>query len=127
QGHLLHIEWLRAAAGITGASILVRMEDHDRSRCRPEFELAIIADLLASGLSVDQHSLRSLQGASPSPFRQGDNPGRYQAAFDRLREMGLLYGCTCTRGDLGAPDEFGERHYAGTCRGQPVERECRHV
>lgn len=127
QGHLLHIEWLRAAAAITGARILVRMEDHDRSRCRPEFERSILADLVGSTLPVDQASLASLLGPPPSPFRQSDNPARYQAAFNQLRDLGLLYGCTCTRGDLGPADEFGERHYPGTCRGQPIDREGRHV
>ncbi|HRP07915.1 MAG TPA: glutamate--tRNA ligase family protein [Gemmatimonadales bacterium] len=127
EGHLLHLEWLRAVAEVTGARILVRMEDHDRGRCRPEFEQSILDDLVRSGLPVEPESLASLQGPPPSSFRQSDNPARYQAAFDQLREMGLLYACTCTRGDLAPPDEFGERHYPGTCRGQPLEREGRHV
>lgn len=127
EGHLLHIAWIGELARLTGARVIVRMEDHDATRCRPEYERAILDELERSGLAVDRESLASLHSGDSSPYRQSDNPGRYSAAFDRLREMGLLYGCTCTRSALGPPDEFGERHYRGTCRGQPIDREGKHV
>lgn len=127
RGHLLHIAWIRDLARLTGARVVVRVEDHDAGRCRPEFERTILDQLERSGLEVDPDSLRSLRGPAPSPYRQSDNPERYRAAFDRLAGMGLLYGCTCTRGDLGPPDQSGERRYPGTCRGKPIEREGRHV
>jgi glutamyl-tRNA synthetase/glutamyl-Q tRNA(Asp) synthetase len=95
------------------------MEDHDRSRCTPEFERRILADLDWLGYATDHPSVDSLAG-SPSPYRQSDVPERYQAAFDELAGRGLLYGCRCTRADLGPPGPDGERHYAGTCRGQPI-------
>lgn len=125
-GHVAHLAWVWAVAAVTGARILVRMEDHDRSRCRPEFERAILDDLAWLGFVPDPESLDSLAG-HPSPWRQSDHPERYQAAFDALQRRGLLYGCTCTRGDLPPPDDDGERRYPGTCRGQPVERPGRHV
>jgi glutamyl/glutaminyl-tRNA synthetase len=127
EGHLLHLAWIGELARLTGARVIVRMEDHDATRCRPEYERAILDELERSGLEVDHASLASLRSGAPSPYRQGDNPERYRAAFERLREMGLLYGCTCTRSALGPPDEFGERHYPGTCRGQPIDREGKHV
>lgn len=126
-GHSLHLEWLWGVAAVTQAKILVRMEDHDRSRCTPEHERSILDDLARLGFEPDAESLASLRGRGPSPFRQSDQPARYASAFESLRERGLLYGCTCTRGDLGPPDPDGERHYPGTCRGQPVEREGKHV
>ena len=125
-GHVAHVAWVWAAAAITGARVLVRMEDHDRTRCRPEHEAAILEDLAWLGFAPDPVSLASLAG-HPSPWRQSDHPERYQAAFDLLRTRGLLYGCTCTRGDLPPPDDDGERRYPGTCRGQPVDREGRSV
>ena len=99
DGHLLHIRWLWEVAGVVGAEIVVRMEDHDRGRCRPEYETSILDDLAALGRSTAHPSLASLR-THPSPWRQSDHPERYQAAFDQLNAAGLLYGCTCTRGDL---------------------------
>ena len=125
-GHVAHLLWLREIATATGARVLVRMEDHDRGRCRPEHEASILADLEWLGFAFDPASTASLAG-HPSPFRQSDRDDRYLAAFGRLRDAGLLYGCTCTRGDLPPPDAAGERRYPGTCRGQPIEREGRHV
>lgn len=125
-GHVAHMAWVWAAAAITGARVLVRMEDHDRGRCRPEYEAAILADLAWLGFEPDHESLASLAG-HPSPWRQSDHPERYQSAFDDLRGRGLLYGCTCTRSDLPPPDDDGERRYPGTCRGQPIDREGRSV
>lgn len=120
-GHVLHAAWVWGVAEGAGAQIIVRMEDHDRSRCTPGFERSILADLDWLGYSTDHPSLASL-AMSPSPYRQSDVPARYQAAFDDLARRGLLYGCTCTRADLGDPGSDGERHYAGTCRGQPIDR-----
>jgi glutamyl-tRNA synthetase/glutamyl-Q tRNA(Asp) synthetase len=114
-------------AGEVGARVIVRMEDHDRSRCTPAHERSILEDLAWLGFPADRASLDSLHGAPPSPFRQSDQSVRYATAFEQLRQAGLLYGCTCTRGDMGPPDAAGERHYPGTCRGKPVEREGRHV
>jgi glutamyl-tRNA synthetase/glutamyl-Q tRNA(Asp) synthetase len=125
-GHVAHLAWLRAIADATGARVLVRIEDHDRLRCRPEYEAAILEELKWLGFAFDPDSTASLAG-HPSPFRQSDVPERYQEAFDRLSEAGLLYGCTCTRGDLPPPDASGERCYPGTCRGQPVDPERRQV
>jgi len=119
-GHVLHAAWVWGVAEGAGASIIVRMEDHDRSRCTPEFERRILADLEWLGWSTDHPSLASLK-TSRSPYRQSDVPERYQAAFDELAGRGLLYGCRCTRADLGPPGPDGERHYPGTCRGQPFD------
>jgi glutamyl/glutaminyl-tRNA synthetase len=126
-GHVVHLAWLDAIARATGARVLVRIEDHDRTRCTPARERQILADLAWLGFAFDAASLASLHAPPPSPFRQSDQPGRYASAFDRLAAAGLLYGCTCTRSDLPPPDDAGERRYPGTCRGQPVERDGRHV
>ncbi len=120
-GHVLHAAWVWGVAETVGARLVVRMEDHDRSRCTPGFERSILEDLAWLGYTTADPSLGSL-ALRPSPYRQSDVPHRYQAAFDQLANRGLLYGCTCTRADLGAPGPDGERHYPGTCRGQPIDR-----
>ncbi len=126
-GHLEHMRWLWATADLLGLSVIVRMEDHDRTRCTPALEHQILDDLTWLRFVPEPHSLDSLRGAPPSAYRQSDHSERYQAAFDALHARGVLYGCTCTRGDLPPPDADGERHYPGTCRGQPIEREGRTV
>lgn len=120
-GHVLHAAWVWGVAEGAAARIIVRMEDHDRSRCTPAFERAILDDLAWLGFTTSDPSLASL-AENPSPYRQSDVPGLYQAAFDDLAARGLLYGCSCTRADLASPGPDGERRYPGSCRGQPIDR-----
>lgn len=114
-GHVAHLLWLHGAAEVLAAETVVRIEDHDRQRCRPEFEVAILNDWEWLGLSTGSRGSDSLK-QHPSSFRQSDVPERYQAAFDALVAAGLVYHCTCTRSMLGHADPDGERHYPGTCR-----------
>ena len=106
-------------ARAVGGRFLVRMEDIDRQRSRGGWDLAALDDLDWLGLTWD--GLLYQSSRLPS----------YQAALNRLTAMGLLYGCTCTRGDiraaLSAPQEgvFPVEGpdgpvYPGTCRGKPV-------
>lgn len=120
-GHVLHAAWVWGVAEAAGARIIVRMEDHDRSRCTPAMERAILDDLAWLGFATSDPSLMSL-ARHPSPYRQSDVPELYQAASDDLAARGLLYGCSCTRADLAAPGADGERNYPGTCRGRPIDR-----
>lgn len=122
-GHVLHMRWLWGVAELLDLEVIVRLENHDRERCTADYERAILDDMEWLGFDPEPASLASLNGPPPSPFRQGDHPERYQAAFDDLLQRGLLYGCTCTRKDLPPPDSNGERRYPGTCRGQPVDRD----
>lgn len=108
--------WQRAQAH--GGVFLLRIEDIDLPRCRPDYEAAIYEDLHWLGLTW------------PEPvMRQSDRLPAYAAALSRLTAMGLTYACTCTRGDikaaLSAPQEgaapvFGPDGpvYPGTCRGK---------
>ncbi|UWQ34849.1 tRNA glutamyl-Q(34) synthetase GluQRS [Leisingera sp. M527] len=98
-----------------GGSFLLRIEDIDQSRARPEWEAQIFEDLEWLGLTW------------PLPvMRQSDHLPRYRTALDQLTVMGLTYPCRCNRADIenaaGAPQEgvpqFGPdgRIYPGTCR-----------
>ena len=99
-----------------GGTFLLRIEDIDRTRCRPEWEAQIYDDLRWLGLIW----------AEPV-MRQSERMTAYRQALDVLWRMGLLYPCTCTRRDiegaLAAPQEGAERPlgpdgliYPGTCR-----------
>ena len=73
---------------------LLRMEDIDTARTRPEFEKAIFTDLEWLGLEWE------------TPVRrQSEHMADYASALGRLDEMGLLYPCFCTRGEIMAEIE----------------------
>lgn len=98
-----------------GGRFLLRIEDIDGGRCRPEFTAAIFEDLAWLGLDWD------------GPVRvQSEHFADYRAVLDDLAARGLLYPCFCTRADIWreigdaasaphAPD--GAPVYPGTCRG----------
>lgn len=106
---------LKAYELADGGTFLLRIEDIDTARAKPEYEAAICDDLHWLGLDW------------PRPvMRQSDRLPAYQAALARLADMGLTYHCTCTRGDiraaLSAPQEGAPvigpdgPVYPGTCR-----------
>ena len=89
---------------------LLRIEDIDRPRCRPEFEAAILEDLRWLGLDW----------LGPV-WRQSDRMEAYSAALARLVALGVCYPCRCTRAEiraaLSAPQEgVSADIYPGTCR-----------
>lgn len=115
----LHLGHAYAAlvAAARGDRFLLRIEDIDRARCRPEWEAAIFADLAWLGLRWEEPVIR-----------QSGRGAAYRAALDRLAKMGLTYACACTRTDirtaLSAPQEGAAAIgpdgpvYPGTCRGR---------
>jgi glutamyl-Q tRNA(Asp) synthetase len=112
HAHSALVGWHRARA--ESGRFLLRIEDIDPARCRPEFEAAILEDLSWLGLDWDG-----------SVRRQSDHLADYQAALDRLRDMGLIYSCFCSRKDIAAavaaPHGPEGPVYPGTCRNQPAD------
>jgi glutamyl-Q tRNA(Asp) synthetase len=95
-------------AARTGGRLLLRFEDTDAARCRPEFEAGILEDLAWLGVACEPH-----------PRRQSDHLADYAAAFESLRGRGLVYPCYCTRGQLaavsGERDPDGAALHRGRC------------
>ena len=112
------------AAAADGVLVL-RNEDLDRARSRPEFVAAMLEDLRWFGFTWSEGPD---VGGPFGPYNQSERHASYRAAFERLRTAGLVYPCTCSRGDVqeaaGAPHEPppggawtpDEPIYPGTCR-----------
>ncbi len=83
--------------------MLLRVEDHDRQRSRPEFEASILEDLAWLGFAHD--------GAL---IRQSERDAIYRRALQPLIDRELVFGCTCTRSDIRGDA------YPGTCRDQDI-------
>lgn len=108
------------AARLAGGRFLLRIEDIDAARCRPEFETAIREDLVWLGLNWD------------GPVRrQSEHLADYAAALATLDQAGLIYPCFCTRAEIkaeiaraGAAPHLSagaaEPVYPGTCRALPA-------
>lgn len=112
-GHVAHLLYVWGAARAFGAEVILRMEDHDRGRCRPEFEAAILEDLDWLGFAA-ANCLEPV-----SPYRQSDCDDRYEAALERLEQQSHVYRCNCTRKQIAArvrPSADGELSYDGCCR-----------
>jgi glutamyl-Q tRNA(Asp) synthetase len=98
--------WLDARAA--GGEWLVRIEDVDRAREQPGAADRILATLEAYGLHWDGPVLR-----------QSTRGDAYAAALERLRADGLVYACSCTRGELPPAPPGEEARYPGTCLSGP--------
>ncbi len=128
-GHALAAKFALDAARAESGRYLVRIEDIDPTRCRPEFTDQILADLDWLGFASDGPVIR-----------QSERFPLYAAALDRLRANDLLYPCFCTRKEIlaeiarspGAPQGDAPQGdapqgdapqgpdgplYPGTCRG----------
>lgn len=123
----LHLGSLATALGsfldarLHGGQWLLRIEDIDEGRCKPEFTEAILQTLQAHGLAWDG-----------VPWVQSQRHGIYQEALNHLHSLGHTYPCGCTRQDIELANQNrspGEqRVYPGTCRqGIPEGRQARAV
>jgi glutamyl-tRNA synthetase/glutamyl-Q tRNA(Asp) synthetase len=116
-GHLVNAIYVWGLVRALGGQVILRLEDHDRGRCRPAYEAAILEDLDWLGLFPDGNSLTSIQWG-PSTFRQSDNEVRYQTALESLASRDLAYTCTCSRAAILARtgQQGAELRYDGRCR-----------
>jgi len=102
----------------SGGKFLLRIEDLDQTRSRPEFVDGIFEDLHWLGLDWDEPM-----------FVQSQRTSAYEEALETLKARGLVYPCFCTRADIAqsltAPHGDAATSYAGTCRGLPDDPERR--
>lgn len=111
-GHVANAIWVWGLAGITNNRVLLRIEDHDRERSRPMFELAILEDLDWLGFAADA-----------GPVGQQESSLPYEAALERLRAAGIVYQCDCTRSTFAVwTAEHGRSWRGPGCPGRCRER-----
>jgi len=130
-GHAVSALYVWGLARAFGGHVVLRVEDHDRVRSRPEYEAALLEDLDWLGLVPDEGTTAEFRGG-PLPLRQSDNVSRYEAALERLAAEALVYPCTCSRKDVQAYlEEHGEERgeevgggetpYPGICRERGID------
>lgn len=111
--------WLAAECARRARGLLVyREDDLDPQRSRPEFARGAVEDLRWFGIAWDEGPD---VGGPFGPYRQSERVERHRAAFERLREMGAVYPCVCSRRDLAASASAphaadDEIIYSGACR-----------
>jgi glutamyl-Q tRNA(Asp) synthetase len=116
-GHAYSAVLGEAAARKGAGRFLLRIEDLDPGRSRPEFVAAIEQDLRWLGLDWDGE-----------PVVQSKRGAAYAEALDQLKQLALVYPCFCTRSDIAAAlsaPHGAKAHYPGTCRALPDDPERR--
>ncbi len=122
-GHAVNAVWVWGLARAFGGQVVLRIEDHDRGRCRPEYEQGLLDDLEWLGFAPDDGSVASFRHGR-SPNRQSDETPRYADALARLERASLVYPCQCSRRDIAAiAGEVTNREtpYPGTCRSVAID------
>jgi glutamyl-tRNA synthetase len=119
--HLGHARtfWIAAQrAKLHGGQLILRNEDLDSQRCRPVFVQAMLEDLHWLGIEWTEGPD---SGGPFGPYSQSERRAHYRAAWETLRERGMIYPCTCSRKDVAqaasAPNDLDDQPvYPGWCR-----------
>lgn len=109
------LSWLSVKS--QGGEWILRIEDLDTDRCRPDYARQVEEDLRWLGLAWDEGGST---GGPDAPYFQSQRTALYEAALERLRGMGSVYPCFCTRAQrlaASAPHRSdGVVLYSGRCR-----------
>ena len=119
--HLGHARTFWAAqerARAQGGTLILRNEDLDKARCKPEFVEAMFEDLRWFGFNWSEGPD---VGGRFAPYNQSERIEFYRVALDKLRAGRFIYPCTCSRKDIQAAVTAphaadDEAIYPGTCR-----------
>ena len=114
-GHVVNALHVWGVAHARDGRVLLRIEDHDRQRSKPEYELGILEDLAWLGFVHDGPLIR-----------QSERDSIYRKALQPLIDRELVYGCACSRTDIqgsGSGDQGSARQeirYPNTCREKAI-------
>jgi len=115
-GHVVNAIYVWGITRSLGGRVLLRIEDHDQQRSRPEFERAILDDLDWLGFAPDEPATGAFR-TGRCASRQSDRSAIYETSLQRLRSAGFVYACECSRSDIvsAATSSGDEICYPGTC------------
>jgi glutamyl/glutaminyl-tRNA synthetase len=128
--HLGHAQtfWIAAQRAVErSGTLILRNEDLDPQRCRPEFVQAMYEDLRWLGIKWAEGPDC---GGPFSSYAQSERRTHYLTAWQRLRDLGVIYPCICSRKDVAqaavAPNEGDdEPMYSGACRPEKLKNYAR--
>ncbi len=117
-GHARTFWTAQERARQNAGTLVLRNDDLDFTRCKPEFVSAMYEDLRWFGFEWQEGPNR---GGPFAPYSQSERQEVYERAFEKLRERGFIYPCKCSRKEvlqsLQAPHQGEEEPiYPGTCR-----------
>ena len=119
HAHTFHRAWQRAREG--RGVLVLRMEDLDADRSRPEYAQAALEDL--RWLNIDWDEGPDL-GGPYAPYDQSHRADVYRSAWQKLRERGFIYPCRCSRKDLAAALSAPHEDTSNPCvRGNELDDE----
>jgi glutamyl/glutaminyl-tRNA synthetase len=125
-GHVVNAIYVWGLARALDGRVILRIEDHDRQRSRPEFEHGLLDDLDWLGFEPDVFPTASYR-LTMCEGRQSERSEIYRRALDPLIASSVVYGCDCSRARLAADmpqlavdDGSTERPYPGTCRDKGI-------
>lgn len=106
-GHVLHLIYVQGISRKLGATVNLRIEDHDRIRCLPQYDESLLQDLEWLGFDIPTKL-----------WRQSERHHIYQNELEKLMNRNLVYVCRCSRKDVQSStgQNGGELVYPGTCR-----------
>ena len=119
-GHARTFWTAQERAKAHGGTLVLRNEDLDRTRCKPEFVSAMLEDLRWFGFEWQEGPD---VGGPFAPYNQSERYHLYREALEKLEQAGVIYPCICSRKDLQAAaraphaEDDDEPIYPGTCRG----------
>ena len=108
-GHVVNALYVWGLGRRLGSDVLLRIEDHDAQRCRPEYERALLDDLDWLGFVPDRYRTADFR-AGRCESRQSDRSELYASHARLLIDRGLVYGCRCSR----RQKEIGSRERSRT-------------
>jgi glutamyl-tRNA synthetase/glutamyl-Q tRNA(Asp) synthetase len=115
-GHVVNAIYVWGLARAASGQVILRIEDHDRQRCRREYETALLDDLDWLEFRPDIYPTEDFRRGR-CDGRQSDRDHVYRRALEPLIARGLVYGCDCTR------KQSAGSVYSGRCRarGLPLQ------
>lgn len=118
MGHVVHALYVWGIAEAMNGQVVLRIENHDRTRCKPEYEVALLENLQWLGLNPDEGKPEEFR-AGHTEYRQSDCGIHYQEALKTLQSQGKVYVCACSRKRIQArtnQTDLEELRYDGHCR-----------